>query len=198
MNPLLTSIAYVSVLLLSTLSQSFTTRRAESFADLQQHVTHEYEPYTQHMDMAVMFQEEDQNQKSHQSVFPGNRLGGLQIPNQAANAIVHRAPPVNAFYELNIRIPVIGRQIFQLRILSENVAELIIDGMLQVKDVISYRMDQQSGDLSFILSDETERILRKFRTRLGKATYCSETDTPSIVVSPPLPASINLKLERKQ
>lgn len=111
----------------------------------------------------------------------------------------HRAvgPPVNAMYELEVKIPIIGQQRFQLKILSLYHAELIINGVLEVKDIIPYRVDPKDGGLSFTLSDNTKRILKKFRTTLVSASYCTKTDTPSIVVSPPLPTNINLNLRRK-
>ncbi len=205
MSPLLTSVAYISLLIFGTLSQSITTKRESYAADHSYEVTQD--TYYDDVTMLQEFPEHLPKPQHQYGVMPG-RIGGMVMspngnPGAPTNAnVMHqqhrlRSPPINAFYELSIRIPVIGKQIFQLRILNENVAELIIDGMLQVNDVISYRVDQQSGDLSFKLSEETQGILRKFRTRLGKASYCSETDTPSIVVSPPLPTNINLKLERK-
>lgn len=104
--------------------------------------------------------------------------------------------PVNAVYELEAQIPVIGRQLFQLKILSEGVASLVIEGMLQLTDVIRYEVDGD-GEFAFDLSDTTTAILNRFRTRLVKVRYCSETDTPSVIVRPPLPTNIKLTLKRK-
>ena len=48
------------------------------------------------------------------------------------------SPPVNSIYDdLAMKIPVLGKQHFQLKILSDKVAHLIINGMLQVNDVVS-------------------------------------------------------------
>jgi hypothetical protein len=105
-------------------------------------------------------------------------------------------PPINATYMLDIHIPVIGRQTFQLSILDQDLAELIIVGMLRLRDTVPFHVDT-NGNLSFNLSDETKQILKKFRTNLGEAKYCGESDIASIVIQPPLPTSINLELRRK-
>mmetsp|Transcript_39118 Transcript_39118/g.66678 ORF Transcript_39118/g.66678 Transcript_39118/m.66678 type:complete len:189 (+) Transcript_39118:143-709(+) len=105
-------------------------------------------------------------------------------------------PPVDALYELEAQIPVIGKQVFQLKILSEGMASLVIEGLLELRDIIRYEVDGD-GEFAFVLSESTNRILRKFRTRLVKVRYCSETDTPSVIVRPPLPTNIKLTLRRK-
>lgn len=106
-------------------------------------------------------------------------------------------PPINAMYELNIKIPVIGQQRFQLQIQSDSMAQLVIDGLLQVNDVVSYKIDSD-GALSFTLSQSTKDVMKKFRTQIVSAKYCGESDTPSIVVSPPLPKKIKLNLNRTE
>ena len=120
-----------------------------------------------------------------------------RVLDEFSNSLPPISPPVNSVYELDVRIPVIGKQHFHLKILSENVAELVIDGILKVNDIISYQIDRRTGGLSFALSEETKRIMRKFRTTIVRATYCGRSDTPSIVVSPPLPKNIKLRLKRK-
>ena len=105
-------------------------------------------------------------------------------------------PKVWAQYHLQKKIPVLGKQTFQLRILQENVAELLINGMLEVKDVIHYTVDERSGEFSFTLSERTNMILKRFRTKLLAATYCPKTDRSSIIVQPPLPMKLSLHLNR--
>ena len=116
-------------------------------------------------------------------------------PNAIHSAERH-APPVHALYQLDIHIPVIGQQRFQLRIISETVAELIIDGMLKINDQIKYEMQPATGELVFHLSDTTKGILKRFRTSVSHATYCPRTDTPSIQIKTPLPRKMNLRLKR--
>lgn len=105
-------------------------------------------------------------------------------------------PSVGAQYHLQKKIPVLGKQTFQLKILQENIAELLIDGVLEVKDVIHYTVDERSGELSFTLSEKTNMILKRFRTKLLAATYCPKTDRSSIIVQPPLPMKLSLHLKR--
>ena len=105
-------------------------------------------------------------------------------------------PSVGAQYNLQKKIPVLGKQTFQLKILQENIAELLIDGVLEVKDVIHYTVDERSGELSFTLSEKTNMILKRFRTKLLAATYCPKTDRSSIIVQPPLPMKLSLHLKR--
>ncbi|KAL9190641.1 hypothetical protein ACHAXT_000347 [Thalassiosira profunda] len=107
-----------------------------------------------------------------------------------------RGPPANAVYELECQIPVIGRQVFELRILNEGVATLVIEGLLELTDIIRYEVNGD-GEFAFDLSDATKTILNRFRTRLVKVRYCSETDTPTVIVRPPLPTNIKLTLRRK-
>ena len=116
-------------------------------------------------------------------------------PNAIHSAERH-APPVHALYQLDIHIPVISQQRFQLRIISETVAELIIDGMLKINDQIKYEVQPATGELVFYLSDTTKGILKRFRTSVSHATYCPITDAPSIQIKPPLPTKLNLRLKR--
>ena len=104
---------------------------------------------------------------------------------------------VGSDYFLETKIPVIGVQTFRLRILDHNLAELTIEGLIEVRDKIPYQVDQQSGELSFTLSESTKLILKRFRTKLLKASYCPMKDRPSILVRPPLPMPIHLHLARK-
>lgn len=120
------------------------------------------------------------NEATHESIM--NKKHGLQV---------------GANYYLQTKIPVIGVQTFQLRILREDVAELEINGVLEIKDTIHYKVDQESGELLFAISEKTNMILKKFRTKLLKATYCPKRDRPSIVVRPPLPMNLSLHLMRQ-
>lgn len=120
----------------------------------------------------------------------------IVLNTNAAHSTERYAPPVQALYQLDIHIPVIGRQRFQLRIISETAAELVIDGMLKINDQIKYQVQPTTGEFSFNLSNTTKRVLKRFRTSVSHAKYCSKTDTPSIQVKPPLPTKINLRLKR--
>ena len=151
-----------------------TTRKPQS-----QNVTPQSTSSGYHHDTAIDA-EESENDQDH------NKITNLKY-----------GPQVGARYNLTTKIPVIGVQTFQLRILREDVAELMINGVLRIKDTIHYKVDQQSGELSFDLSERTNMILKKFRTKLLKATYCPKRDRPSIIVRPPLPMNLSLHLKRQ-
>jgi len=105
-------------------------------------------------------------------------------------------PPVGALYSLTLPIPILGKQNFELNILDKGRAVLKVIGVLKINDTINFDIDPTSGRLQFALSDETQRTLKQFRTRLLRATYDGASDTPIIHVKPPLPMRIRLVLNR--
>ena len=105
-------------------------------------------------------------------------------------------PPLNSYYETTMKIPIIGYQSFRLRIKSTTLAELAIEGILNINDEVPYSVNEVTGELNFCLSQVTTSILRKFRTKLIKASYCHKTDTPMIEVRPPLPTTIKIRMKR--
>merc|ERR1719502_2026613 len=86
-------------------------------------------------------------------------------------------PPVDSLYELTVKIPVIGRQRFSLQIQGS---------VINVSDRIEYKVNHETGELEFELSDGIHSTLRKVRTKLNRVSYCWKTDTPSVEVKPPL------------
>jgi hypothetical protein len=138
--------------------------------------------------------------RQSQSLIPRATVNGYHqhiALNQEEKVKIQYGPQVGASYNLKTKIPVIGIQTFQLRILSEDIAELVINGVLGIKDTIHYKVDQQSGELSFSLSERTKMVLKRFRTKLLKVTYCPQKDMPSIIVRPPLPMNLTLHLNRQ-
>lgn len=124
------------------------------------------------------------------AIFPQDFHGGAETQTSFG-------PPVDSLYELTVKIPVIGRQRFSLHIQSNSIAELQIQGpVINVSDRIEYKVNHETGELEFELSDGIHSTLRKVRTKLNRVSYCWKTDTPSVEVKPPLPTSINLKLKR--
>lgn len=114
--------------------------------------------------------------------------------NSVTNSFV--GPPLNSYYETTMKIPIIGYQSFRLRIKSTTLAELVIEGILNINDEVPYSVNEVTGELNFCLSQVTTSILRKFRTKLIKASYCHKTDTPMIEVRPPLPTTIKIRMKR--
>lgn len=105
-------------------------------------------------------------------------------------------PPIGAKYECVIRLPVIGKQIFSLHILSHTRAHLLVDGMLVLDESVPYTVDTE-GLLAFNLSEYAVKKLKRFRTNLQEVGYNAATDTPYVKVAPPLPKVVTLFLERK-
>lgn len=101
-------------------------------------------------------------------------------------------------YLSEMRIPLIGRQSFRLRITGSNTAQLDIQGrILRLQDDnVVFSIDDKSGDISFVLSRATDLILCRFRTRLGRVAYDMNRDEASLEVKPPLPTPICLRFKR--
>ncbi|CAB9497985.1 expressed unknown protein [Seminavis robusta] len=105
-------------------------------------------------------------------------------------------PPIGATYEKAIGIPVLGRQTFSLRILSDDTAHLLVKGMLFLDEVIPYTITS-GGCLDCSLSENALRCMRKVRASLQEVGYDGVTDTPYVKVSTPLPVPVKIHLKRK-
>lgn len=100
-----------------------------------------------------------------------------------------------SIYRSEVSVPVLGPQSFVLKIIDENTARIWIRGVLKLDDSIRYAVDDM-GRISFMLTDKTKRILRRFGTRLGSVGYDAERDEARLEVQPPLPVSIILSFKR--
>lgn len=83
----------------------------------------------------------------------------------------------------------------QLTILTRNMARLQLQGRLQLDEPVEYDITDE-GKLSFALTNSTKQLLRRFRTSLDAAAYDMSDDTAHVVVWPPLPLSVTIKLQR--
>ena len=106
------------------------------------------------------------------------------------------APPIGATYAKSVKIPVLGRQVFSLHILSDTTAHLLVNGMLILDELVTYSMNSK-GRLNCRLSDGALKQLKKFRTNLKEVGYNVETDTPYVKVRTPLPAAVKIHLKRQ-
>lgn len=121
----------------------------------------------------------------------------LLLGTQFQNAVAaFGAPPIGAKYEKQIGLPVLGKQVFSLEILSDNTAHLLVKGMLILDEVVAYTVTSR-GCLNCRLSDRAQRQLKKFRTNLKEVGYNTETDTPYVKVRTPLPAAVKINLKRQ-
>ena len=107
----------------------------------------------------------------------------------------HR-PPIGATYEKSIGIPVLGKQIFSLHILSDNTAHLLVKGMLFLDELVTYTVTKR-GCLNCNLSENAISTMRKVRASLKEVGYDGDTDTPYVKVSTPLPLPVKIHLKRK-
>jgi len=114
----------------------------------------------------------------------------------SAAPAVFGSPPIGAKYEKEVGIPVLGRQKFSLEILSDNMAHLLVNGMLILDELVPYTLTK-NGCLNCRLSDRAQQKLKTFRTSLKEVGYNVETDTPYVKVRTPLPALIKIKLHRQ-
>jgi len=106
------------------------------------------------------------------------------------------APPIGARYEKAIGLPVLGRQVFSLHIVSDKTAHLMVKGMLILDELVIYTVTK-GGCLNCRLSDRAQKQLKKFRTNLKEVGYDVDTDTPYVKVRTPLPAPVKIRLERQ-
>lgn len=83
----------------------------------------------------------------------------------------------------------------QLSIVSRHQARLQLNGRLELDEPVEYEITD-TGDLSFVLTSATKRLLRRFRTSLDAAAYDGDSDTAHVIVWPPLPLSVRIKLQR--
>ena len=121
----------------------------------------------------------------------------FSLPAPLLQEVRGASPPTGAVYKKTLPIPVLGRQSFHLRILSDRRAHLRIDGVLSVDEILDYKV-KPCGAFSILIPDGLQNLLRKFRTRLVEFGYDSATDLPYVVVSPPLPTKIRIQLARVQ
>ena len=105
-------------------------------------------------------------------------------------------PPVGARYLRTLHLPVIGKQTLQLDILGATEARLLLAGALNLDEPVEYTVCQETGALDFRLTDNTHRILRRFRTSLRAAAFDPVEDEAFVTVAPPVVPAIKIKLNR--
>lgn len=103
--------------------------------------------------------------------------------------------PQGATYRQTMTFPVLGEQAFQIHIMNDSLAHLSISGMLNIDEVITYRIDLK-GRLLFSLSTAAEQILRRFKTKLLEAGYDPVTDTPYVKVAPYVLPAVKIRMPR--
>lgn len=103
--------------------------------------------------------------------------------------------PVGATYVRTLPFPFLGQQTFQLHVLSDTTARLQVNGMLSVDEVVAYGVDE-TGCMSFALSDSTRQIMRRLKTKIVEAGYEDAKDAPYFCVAALFFPSIKVSLKR--
>lgn len=132
------------------------------------------------------------------ALVPHTAHDAVPLPPQSPRAAIARPDRFvpGALYRTEVLVPVLGPQSFVLKILDDSTARIWIRGVLRLDDSISYRVDEDTGKIFFVLTDKTQRVLRRFGTRLGSVGYDAERDEARLEVKPPLPMSITLLFKR--
>ena len=112
-----------------------------------------------------------------------------------ASSVLLSILPIGAVYARTLTFPVIGSQKVTLSITSSRVARLQLEGRLILDEPVTYEL-QSSGEITFELTNETIRVLRAYRTTLVSATYDELSDSPCVVVSPPIMLRVHIVLKR--
>ena len=110
-----------------------------------------------------------------------------------------RSPPfpVGARYEKAIKIPFLGHQRFSFVVLSETSAQLLVEGMLFIDEVVTYSINAR-GHLICQLPETALRRLNRVRASLHEIGYDNDTDTPYVKVNTPLPGLLKIQFQRKE
>jgi hypothetical protein len=128
-------------------------------------------------------------------VIAPSRMAFVPSPAEPRQPIRSLQLPIGARYYRSVSFPVLGRQAFQIHVLSDATARLQITGMLAIDEIIPYSTDL-AGRLSFTLSEKTKEILRKFKTKLLEAGYDPRTDEPYFKVAPYVLPALKIRMGR--
>jgi len=85
----------------------------------------------------------------------------------------------------------------RLRVLSAKKAKLQLVGLISLDEPVQYDFEVKDVP-QFTLTEDTHRVMRKFRTSLVSLGYERERDMPWVVVRPPLPVPVCIRLKREQ
>ncbi|KAG8460388.1 hypothetical protein KFE25_011879 [Diacronema lutheri] len=104
-------------------------------------------------------------------------------------------PPVGATFTDTMLLPVIGLQTVKLSIISRSRARLRLSGALLHDDTIEYGLDS-AGDLEFLLSDHTLRLVHALGVSIARAEYCPKNDRARITLKIPAFPALLVELRR--
>ena len=111
----------------------------------------------------------------------------------------HERPPTGAVYVGTMKMPVIGRQTFMLRLLGWQRCQIVLIGPLALDEPAAYseRFDANGViTLDMHFNEPTIDLLRRWRTRIKATRWHKDGDYAELVVSPPLIRPIKIKMWR--
>lgn len=114
-----------------------------------------------------------------------------------------KAPPKGAVYCATVRMPVIGRQSFMLRVLSRSRARIVLQGRLDLDEPARYSPEQKGlkrGRVSLLIdfNEPTKRLLARWKTRIRAVLYDPSDDVTILVIQPPVIPAIHVRMKRVQ
>ena len=115
-------------------------------------------------------------------------------------------PPVGATYVGTMRMPVIGRQTFLLRILSRSRAQITLVGWLNLDQTAGYRVRSRDehvdpGTVTHLImefNEPTLALLRAWRTTIRATHYHPDGEYTVLVIKAPVIPPLRVKLHRSE
>jgi hypothetical protein len=92
-------------------------------------------------------------------------------------------PPIGAKYSSDLSFSILGSQHVQLKILSFNRAQLTLHGIINSDDEVRFKY-LSKGLLDFELTDNLQRILKRFLVKVSDARYEPDFAEIRIFVKP--------------
>jgi len=109
-------------------------------------------------------------------------------------------PPTGAVYVGVMKMPVIGKQTFMLRVLGRQRCQIVLIGRLMLNQPATYVEDRTTkvGDIELVMcfNEPTQDLLRRWRTRIKATRWHRDGDYATLVVQAPLIPPITIKMLR--
>ena len=122
------------------------------------------------------------------------------LPLHHRSATFLSSPPLllgGRSYERNLTVPVLGNQHIKLYIHSPSRASIEMRGALTLEPE-TFPFRQKGHNMEFELGPRTCVLLSRVHTKMCDAQYDPATDTPSVVVKPPMIPAIRIQLHRSR
>lgn len=84
-------------------------------------------------------------------------------------------PPIGNCYEKKIKVPLIGKQIIQTKILASNFASIKLSGLVNVNGNVKYKFYNDKTVVKF--SNNLKKIIIRYKTEFSYPIYDINNDT---------------------